>query len=165
MLLATNQFSAFSHTPSLKEILGAPEVGVFVVRLPIMGRAVPRHAAMLFPVKHIDLMSDKPQVSPSIISDVAVDVVDVTPRLGVSHQIESDSMLEERLVPQVNLLVSGADGRFNQLSVFGKVIGVVNPPKLTRLWAVAKAALKFTGYRLQFHVASILFPQVMSNHG
>jgi len=158
-------FRRFPPAPSLKEVFSASEVLAPVLHLPLMARAVPVDANVLLPVEHIDLMSGKAEVSPSIIPDVSVDVIDISDGLVASHQKEGNTVLKEGFIPKVDLLVSGTDRRSNQLSVLGKVIGMVNPPKLTRLWAVANSALKFTRYRLQFHVAIILFPQVMCKHG
>ncbi len=165
MPLAINQFSAFSHTPSLKEIFCAPKVSASVVRLPIMSRAVPRHAAMLFPVKHIDLMSDKPEVFPPIISNVTVDVVDVASGLLASHQEIGDPMLKVSLVAKVDLLVFGRGRRFDQLPVLGAVIRMLNPKQFSAVRFVSDATQKIRRYLLDFHAVSIPFQQAMSNYG
>lgn len=158
-------FRRLAPAPRFKAVAGLFEVPTLNMGSVNAGLPVEVDANVLLPVVHVDLMGHKAEVFPSIVSDVTVDVIDIPDGLCVGHQKEGNTVLKEGLIAKVHLLISGCDGRFNYLSVFREVIGVVNPPQFTRLWAVAKTALKFTRYRLQFHVAIILFPQVMSNHG
>jgi len=158
-------FSRLSPAPCLKFVAGLFEMPALQVSSvnPVLGVEI--NANVLLPVVHVDLVSDKPKVAPPVISDVPVDVVNVSDGLVAGDHEPDNAVLKERLIPKVYLLVFVNSRASDCFAVLGNMIGMIHPAKLSRVGAVAKAAFKFTRYRLQFHIASILFPQVMSNYG
>ena len=154
---------ADSGAPSLEQVGAGVEVLVPKVSPPLVSPSIDTN--VLLSVAHIDLVGDQAEVFPPVVPDVAVDVVDVTGRLSLSHQEIDNTVLKVALVAKVDPLVPSGGRRFNRLPVLGAVIRMLNPEQFSAVRFVSDATQKIRRYLLDIHTGIIPFQQAIANYG
>jgi len=161
LLLAINRTD--SSAPSLEQVGARVEVPVLKVCPPDV--AAPVDPNVLLPVAHIDLMGDQPQVFPSVVPNVSVNVVNVSDRLCSRHQEIDNSVLEKPLITKIDSFISGGFGRLDQLPILGAVVGVIDPKQFSAARLVLDAMQKISRYLSSVHINIIPFQQGLANYG